>query len=210
MRRGSRPATSMRSRRASAAPPGGRSRPDASSSPAPNACIAPAPPSTVALPPTPTMMRAQPRSSAARMRSPVPYVVATSGSRSSGRSSTRPDAAAISIAAARSPGVAPGPSRIAHEARTGRISGSCASVSDTLTATRREHRIDEAGAAVGHRRLDDLCVGQRRADAGRDGACGLGGGQAALELLRRDDDAHAVATFNLDRLGRQLAAEQRR
>jgi hypothetical protein len=70
---------------------------------APQACAAPIPPSIVALPPMPRMMRLAPKSAAARMSSPVPYVVVRVGSRCSGESSAIPLAAAISITAVCSP-----------------------------------------------------------------------------------------------------------
>ncbi len=64
----------------------------------------PAPPSFVALPPIPRVMSRTPASSAARISSPVPRVVAPRGSSSSVASRDRPDAAAISMNA-RAPSV---------------------------------------------------------------------------------------------------------
>ena len=63
----------------------------------------PAPPSLVALPPMPTMKRRAPPSKAARINSPKPNVVVTSGLRRSGGASARPEAAAISRTATPSP-----------------------------------------------------------------------------------------------------------
>ncbi len=79
-----------------------------------SASSAPRPPSTVAEPPTPTMMRLQPWSSAAAISSPVPNVVAVSGSLRS--TSASPLARAISTIPVPS-------SSAAHSASTGRPSG---------------------------------------------------------------------------------------
>ena len=105
--RGSRPDRSTLSRSASAAPPGGRSSPAESSSRAPSAWAMPAPASFVALPPMPRMNRLNPESRASRMACPRPYVVATSGLRSSTATSARPDVRAISITAVRPSPMAP-------------------------------------------------------------------------------------------------------
>ena len=126
----------------------------------------------------------------------------------------RPDAqqhapdAAISIAAgALSPGVAPGPSRIAHEARSGRISGSVARpFSDTAHrhAPRASHR-----RGRGRRRTsapDDMVRPAALWTPGHDGACGLGRRSGCPELLRRGRQcANAVATFQSDGAGRPAA-----
>src|SRR3954451_11015042 len=85
---------------------------------APSARRIPAPPSVVALPPIPSVMWRMPSSSTARMTSPVPSVVAESGSRSEGRTRDSPDASASSTTAALPS------SRRSHRARTGRPSGS--------------------------------------------------------------------------------------
>lgn len=67
----------------------------------------PAPPSLVALPPIPMMKRRAPASSAARISSPTPAVLACSGARCAGGTSARPLAAAISITAVRPSPVSP-------------------------------------------------------------------------------------------------------
>jgi hypothetical protein len=82
-RRASRPTRSIRS----------------GSTQAPSASRIPAPPSVVALPPIPSTIRRGPASRTARSRSPVPTVVAPSGSRSSRASRESPEAAAISTIA---------------------------------------------------------------------------------------------------------------
>ena len=74
--RGSRPLASICARLASAAPPSASSVPAASTRRAPRARRRPDPPSVVAEPPRPIVMRSTPASSAARIRSPVPRVVA--------------------------------------------------------------------------------------------------------------------------------------
>ncbi len=116
-RSGRSPERSMRSSCASGPPPGAICRPVASSRRTPSAAAMPAPPSTVALPPTPMTNRRAPASTAAAIRSPVPAVEASSGLRSAGASSGRPEAAAISITAVPS-------SSSRYEASIGRPSGS--------------------------------------------------------------------------------------
>ena len=96
---GSSPWISMEAIRASAPPPGGRLCPSASSSRAPSAVSMPAPASLVAEPPRPRMMWRAPASSAARISSPTPWLLARIGSRRAGAISSRPEAAAISMTA---------------------------------------------------------------------------------------------------------------
>src|SRR5258708_4975521 len=67
----------------------------------------PAPPSLVALPPIPIIKCVRPSSSAARISSPTPYVVAMRGSRCSAGTSGRPELAAISITALRPSPISP-------------------------------------------------------------------------------------------------------
>ncbi len=88
----------------------------------PNARMAPMPPSFVALPPIAMVIRRYPRSRASRIICPVPKEVVSRGSRSSGRKSGRPEAAAISIRARSS-------SRPAYAARIRLPRGSRTSVS---------------------------------------------------------------------------------
>ena len=59
----------------------------------------PAPASLVAEPPNPSMMRLAPASSAARISSPTPWLLARIGSRLEGEINSRPAAAAISMTA---------------------------------------------------------------------------------------------------------------
>ena len=82
-----------------AAPPGGRSRPSASRNRTPNALAIPVPPSVVALPPTPSTTRPTPRSSAASISSPTPYVVAVNGAGRLPGNRRNPAASAISMTA---------------------------------------------------------------------------------------------------------------
>ena len=76
--------------RARAAPPGGSSLPSASRSLAPSPCRTPAPPSVLALPPTPRMICRHPASSAARISSPVPWLLAPLAVAESGRPPSPP------------------------------------------------------------------------------------------------------------------------
>ena len=98
-RRGSSPVRSTRSRRSSAAPPGGRGAPSASSSTAPSAVSMPAPASLVADPPRPMRNSAAPRSSAEVISWPTPNVLARNTSRSAVAMRSSPAAAAISMTA---------------------------------------------------------------------------------------------------------------
>lgn len=94
------PVRSAFARRASAAPPGGSSRPASSSSRAPIAWARPAPPSLVATPPSPSTIRRAPARAAARISSPAPRLVAVSGaSFPPFRSCASPQACAASITA---------------------------------------------------------------------------------------------------------------
>src|SRR6266480_2246918 len=103
--------TSMWSSRASAAPPGGSSVPDASSSLPPSAVTRPAPPSVQAEPPRPSTIRFARIRTAARMSSPTPRLVAVSGASVPPGSLLRPQACADSMMAV--------PSSRANEAFTG-------------------------------------------------------------------------------------------
>jgi hypothetical protein len=67
--------------------------------PASIASTAPRPPSIVAVPPAATRMRFAPASMAAAISSPVPALLALSGSRSSSASRSSPEAAAASTTA---------------------------------------------------------------------------------------------------------------
>ena len=87
----------------------------------PRAESIPVPPSLVALPPSPNMMRLHPCFSASATISPVPKVVVSRGLRSSSRSRVSPLAAAMSMIAV------PPSADMPYSARSGRISGSCAS-----------------------------------------------------------------------------------
>ena len=59
-----------------------------------------------------------------------------------------------------------------------------------ITAEGGVQDVDEAGAAVGQRALDDDVVGLGVAPAGGDGVSGLAGGQGAAEAVRSDEYAH--------------------
>jgi hypothetical protein len=54
----------------------------------------------------------------------------------------------------------------------------------------RDHRLHGAGAAIGHGHEEQLGVGKGTPQAVGYGLRGLDGGEAALELLRGDDDPH--------------------
>ena len=98
------PERSTRLSARSGPPPGPSSCPSASRKRAPSAVSIPAPPSVQALPPTPSTIRRAPWERACAMSSPVPWLVAPSGSsrrcpcRSRGRRSS-PEAWDISITA---------------------------------------------------------------------------------------------------------------
>jgi len=110
---------SMRASRARLPPPGASALPSASRNATPSTCASPMPPSVVAEPPRPRIRRRAPCSSAWRISSPVPQLVACNASRSSGRSRGRPEAAAVSTTAVPS-------GRTPYSAEMGRPSGSCA------------------------------------------------------------------------------------
>ena len=87
-------------------PPSGSGLPSVFSNVHPSPRAAPVPPSTVAVPPSPTTTDLAPRSTAVQISSPTPRVVVRSGSRSSGSTSARPHAEALSMIAV-SPSIHP-------------------------------------------------------------------------------------------------------
>src|SRR5207247_1610596 len=89
-----------------APPPSGSGSPRAFSNVQPKPRAAPVPPSTVAVPPRPTTIVLAPRSAAVQINSPTPRVVVRIGSRSSGSTSARPQAVALSRMAV-SPSIQP-------------------------------------------------------------------------------------------------------
>ena len=95
--------------------------PPASTNLNPSAVSIPVPPSLVALPPSPMITRLQPLRNACATISPVPKVVVSMGLRSFSRSRVSPLAAAMSMIAV------PPSADMPYSARSGRISGSCAS-----------------------------------------------------------------------------------
>ena len=64
---------------------------------------------------------------------------------------------------------------------------------EQLAAERLVQHVDEAGAAVRHRRQVELVVRRGRAPAGGDGLRRLDRGEGAGELVRRHQDPHAQA-----------------
>ena len=114
----------------------------------PSASTAASPPSVVALPPTATRTRLKPCARTAAISSPVPRVLARSGS-------LRPATSASPLACAIST-IAMPPGSTPHSASTGSPSGPVTRVRSARSAPRREQRVERALAAVGERELDDL------------------------------------------------------
>ena len=140
----------------------------------PSASTAASPPSVVALPPTATITCLKPSRRATAISSPVPRVLARSGS-------LRPDTNASPLARAISMTAIP-PGNTPHSASTGSPSG------PVTRATRRDppraasKRVERALAAVGERQLDDV-VETGAPEPGCDRGRGLVGPQRAPELV---------------------------
>ena len=62
-----------------------------------------------------------------------------------------------------------------------------------MSRRRRQYRLHDARAAVGHRHNVYLCLGQGAAQTGGDSLGGLLGGEAALELLGTHEDSHLLS-----------------
>ena len=150
----------------------------------PSACARPAPASLVAEPPMPRMISVTPRLIASAMSSPVPKVVATSGSRCSLGTSGRPEASAISMTA-----VLPSPSR-PYEAITLSAHRAGNLGLDDLAAGGVDERLHGALAAVGHRHLDVGGVWPDPLEARLDLARHFQGGQVFFEGVGGDNDLH--------------------
>ena len=126
------------------APPASRG----TSAVAPSAASSPAPPSLVPLPPSPTTTVAAPASTAAATSSPTPYVVASSAPSLAGQ---------VQPARLRALDVR----RVAdhqHRGRRRRPVRPADRDREQLAAQRLVQHVDEAGAAVGHRRQVELVV----------------------------------------------------
>ena len=125
------------------------------------------------------MIVSAPASSAARISSPVPYDVVAFGSRSDGRSSASPLAAAVSTTAVR---------RVAEQREPG-----LHWASEGIVRAGRQHcaaggvgqRPRGSLSPVSHGQASYFGVGVAAADAFGHGPCRLGGGQALLEGIRR-------------------------
>ncbi len=141
------------------------------------ASIAPWPPSVVALPPAATSTRRAPASTAAAISSPVPALLARSGSRSSSPTRSRPDAAATST-------IAVEPSRTRpYSASIGRPMGSWHGRRTQLAVhCGHEHRRRPLAAVSGRAEVGPGTAAlQPRADRVRD----LAGAQRSLEGIGR-------------------------
>ena len=143
----------------------------------PSASMAPSPPSVVAEPPRPTSTVRAPWSIALAISSPVPRVVAASGSLPSAPPArTSPLARAISMTAVR------------RSIRHARLDGRAERPGHHGRSVAAPEHVEQALAAVGHRYF--VAVGAelpaRRSDRGRR----LGGGQRAAELVEGGDHPH--------------------
>ncbi len=159
----------------------------ASNSFRPRPASKPAPPSFVLLPPSATKKRRTPASSSARIASPMPRVLRDSTGTPMPTGSVMPTISAVSMIA------------LPSASRPGRgfaqRAGRAAHAQLAALAAAREHRVERAFAAVGHRADAHAGVGPRALNAGRDRLRDLFGAKRAFEGIGSNDD---------DRRGRRI------